>query len=166
VAESWVYVCVRKKIHATRQKENIKRAERLVWTKITSVEPTRVCNMGGSVVRNQYPATILTGNDPFQAVGWPPDTRRCKGAPCVAPAEPLNEIVNKYTHPLFVAWGSGRGGSLLLHLGVELVDNMRDPRRLEHHLRSITLGFVREFRTQLVDVNILQSHQRPFARSD
>jgi len=47
------------------------------------------------------------------------------------------------------------GCGLLLHLGVERVDDMCDPRRLEYHLRSITLRFVCEFRTQFVDVDVL-----------
>ena len=65
--------------------------------------------------------------------------------------------VNTNTHPLFDTCG---GGGLLLYLGGERVDDMCDPRRLEHHLRSITLGFVCEFCTQFIDVDILKSHQR------
>jgi len=47
------------------------------------------------------------------------------------------------------------GCGLLLHLGVERIDYMCDSRRLEHHLRPITLGFVCEFRTQFIDVDVL-----------
>ena len=43
-----------------------------------------------------------------------------------------------------------------MYLGGEHIDNVYDRRRLKHHFRSITLGFVCEFRTQLVDVDVLQ----------
>lgn len=63
--------------------------------------------------------------------------------------------VNTYGHLLFVTRGDGSG--LPLDFGGECLDNMRYTGRLEDHLRSITLGFVRELGTQLVDVNILKS---------
>ena len=61
--------------------------------------------------------------------------------------------MNVNGHSLFQYFTSG---SLPPHLGIECVDDTRDPRGLEHDLRSITLGFVREFRTQVVDVDVLQ----------
>jgi len=75
----------------------------------------------------------------------------------MAPVGSRYKQTNINAHPLLVTYG---GGSPLLHLGIEGVENVRDSRRLEHHLRSVTLGFVREFRTQLVDVDVLQSRQR------
>lgn len=73
---------------------------------------------------------------------------------------------NASVHLLVVTCGGG--GSLLLYFCGECFDDMRDPRRLEHHLRSIAFGFVREFSAQLVDVDILKSeikHQRSALRN-
>ena len=103
--------------------------------------------------------TNPTGNDPCEAEAglmmcdcaeefrlWRGGDRGVKG-------------VNTYGHLLFVTCGGGSG--LPLHFGGECLDNMGHARRLENHLRSITLGFVRELDTQLVDVNILKSrHMR------
>ena len=98
--------------------------------------------------------TNPTGNDPYEAEAglimcdcaeeprvWRGGDRGVKG-------------VNTYGHLLFVTCG---GSGLPLHFGGECLDNMGYVRRLEDHLRSITLGLVRELGTQLVDVNILKS---------
>ena len=42
-----------------------------------------------------------------------------------------------------------------MYLDGEHVENMCDRLRLKHHFRSIPLGFVRDFRTQFVDIDVL-----------
>lgn len=49
VAERCVSVC--KKENTCNRFKNIKKAERFEWAKITSMEPTRACNVRENVVR-------------------------------------------------------------------------------------------------------------------